>query len=70
LAGEIQSLRQWIERNAELRDVSPREGVELHEEMASPGLPSPSSGADPVVSSVMAQFAQLQRDVAKRRKRK
>jgi septal ring factor EnvC (AmiA/AmiB activator) len=79
LAGEIQSLRQWIERNAELRDATPRDATPYnaageHQEFdfAAPGLPSPapSSGADPVVSSVMAQFAQLQRDVAKRRKRK
>jgi chromosome segregation ATPase len=72
LAGEIQSLRQWIERNAEMRDTSSRESaVELQElDNASSGIPAPAGGADPVVSSVMAQFAQLQRDVAKRRKRK
>jgi hypothetical protein len=72
LAGEIQSLRQWIERNAELRDSSPREiPVELSEnDLAASGVAASASGGDPVVSSVMAQFAQLQRDVAKRRKRK
>jgi chromosome segregation ATPase len=72
LVGEIQSLRQSIERNAELRDSSPREmPLDLSEsDPASAGVGAASSGADPVVSSVMAQFAQLQRDVAKRRKRK
>jgi hypothetical protein len=76
LAGEIQSLRQWIERNTELRDTAPRDAapreipVELPENDAVSAGAAPASGGDPVVSSVMAQFAQLQRDVAKRRKRK
>jgi chromosome segregation ATPase len=74
LADEIQSLRQLVERQAEMLNSLAREGLSAAgPEPAEPVAlrsDSPSPAADPVVSSVMAQFAELQRDLAKRRKRK
>jgi methyl-accepting chemotaxis protein len=74
LVDEVQLLRQFVERQAEILEALPHAGG-LGESIASEAhdvQPASTSApaADPVVSSVMAQFAQLQRDVAKRRKRK
>jgi len=69
MSTELQQLRKLVEKQADLiadrvvttRDNTPAAG-------ASPPVPTPPS--DPVVNSVMAQFAKLQKDVAQRRKRK
>jgi DNA repair exonuclease SbcCD ATPase subunit len=74
LADEIQSLRQLVERQAEMLNTLAREGLSGgpsdHAEPVVPRSDSSAPAADPVVSSVMAQFAELQKDLAKRRKRK
>ena len=70
LGTELQQLRKLVEKQADLiadRAVSP--GRETTQPAESPAavLTQPS---DPVVNSVMAQFAKLQKDVAQRRRRK
>jgi hypothetical protein len=70
LGTELQQLRKLVEKQADLivdRAIVP--GREMAEPAASPAavLTQPS---DPVVNSVMAQFAKLQKDVAQRRRRK
>ncbi|MHB0957389.1 MAG: hypothetical protein ACYC0X_25200 [Pirellulaceae bacterium] len=70
LGTELQQLRKLVEKQADL--ISDR-GVLPSHEMAQP-LASPTvvltQPSDPVVNSVMAQFAKLQKDVAQRRRRK
>jgi chromosome segregation ATPase len=69
LSTELQQLRKLVEKQADLiadRTVNVRENV--------PQVVSSSTVQtqpnDPVVNSVMAQFAKLQKDVAQRRRRK
>ncbi len=66
LSGELQQLRRLVEKQAELfatRDESvPPPVVEVAAETA-----ANTQMSDPVVHSVMAQFAKLQKDVARRR---
>jgi hypothetical protein len=62
-----------------LRELVEQRKVHVHEDyepdddaLVGAGVRGDSGGApaDPVVSSVMAQFARLQKDVAQRRKKK
>lgn len=73
LLDEIQQLRRVVERQATTpeplaHDLAPG-AANVTLPTASKGEAAPAA-ADPVVSSVMAQFAQLQKDVSQRRKRK
>lgn len=67
---ELKDLRRLVERQAELLADQPHEmAASAPAQVANP--PAAKDGgaaADPVVSSVMAQFAKLQQDVAQRRK--
>lgn len=71
LGGELQQLRRLVEKQADLiadRAVEPGRETVTQTVAAAPGnLALPN---DPVVNSVMAQFAKLQKDVAQRRRRK
>lgn len=69
-AEELKYLRRLVERIAQ---QSPeREAMAARRAPASAPTPSPrgepSSPADPVLDSVMAQFAMLQKDLSQRRK--
>lgn len=69
LSSELQQLRKLVEKQADLiadRVVVARETVPP----AGPAQTAATQPADPVVNSVMAQFAKLQKDVAQRRRRK
>ncbi|HMC10812.1 MAG TPA: hypothetical protein VKH44_05960 [Pirellulaceae bacterium] len=67
---ELRLLRELVEQ----RHEQSAEAYESDEDAALVGAPSRGepmgSAPDPVVSSVMAQFARLQKDVAQRRKKK
>jgi SMC interacting uncharacterized protein involved in chromosome segregation len=67
LSTELQQLRRLVEKQADLiaDRATPSEG-----EAARPAEPAPevTQPNDPVVNSVMAQFAKLQKDVAQRRR--
>lgn len=69
ITGEVDQLRRLVEKQAEL--IAERA---MSAEPAAAKAPTPppaeSASDDPVVTSVMAQFAKLQRDVAQRRRRK
>jgi SMC interacting uncharacterized protein involved in chromosome segregation len=68
---ELRLLRELVEQR---RETHPASEYEPDEDVALVGAASRndsgSSAPDPVVSSVMAQFARLQKDVASRRKKK
>jgi SMC interacting uncharacterized protein involved in chromosome segregation len=68
LSTELQQLRRLVEKQADLF----ADRVEDRKRPAAQGReePSEATAADPVVTSVMAQFAKLQRDVAQRRRQK
>jgi DNA repair exonuclease SbcCD ATPase subunit len=69
LGTELQQLRRLVEKQADLiadRAVSARENIPVVGQSST--VPTPPN--DPVVNSVMAQFAKLQKDVAQRRRRK
>ncbi len=69
LGTELQQLRKLVEKQADLiadRAVNARENVPP----VAPSSTVPTQPNDPVVNSVMAQFAKLQKDVAQRRRRK
>ncbi len=69
LSTELQQLRKLVEKQADLiadRAVNVRESVPAAGQTAT----TPTQANDPVVNSVMAQFAKLQKDVAQRRRRK
>ena len=69
LGTELQQLRKLVEKQADLiadRAVNARENVPP----VGPSSTVPTQPNDPVVNSVMAQFAKLQKDVAQRRRRK
>lgn len=82
--GGLKELRRMVEEQALLlvHEGSPRSAAELTQLLNEDTRPAraasspprqeaaPAPAADPVVSSVMAQFAKLQRDVAQRRKKK
>jgi chromosome segregation ATPase len=65
---ELRLLRELVEQQAELRPAA-QPTVEPLLPLASPRQPAAESSppSDPVVNSVMAQFARLQKDVAQRR---
>ena len=79
---ELKELRTLIADQAELfaqhEPASFVESADHHEPAAEQRSPSstlvheepPAKPQDPVVNSVMAQFARLQRDIAQRRKKK
>jgi DNA repair exonuclease SbcCD ATPase subunit len=71
-ASELRLLRELVEQNADRFSRAPEEPGELV--CAGSGgrgqVESEDTPADPVISSVMAQFARLQKDVAQRRKKK
>lgn len=71
-AAELRSLRELVEQNADRFSRPAEEPGELV--LAGPSgraISEPDEApADPVISSVMAQFARLQKDVAQRRKKK
>lgn len=72
LGGDIKQLRRLLESQAELLSTRPADAPR-REPAAPPAASDESSAAeqsDPVLSSVMAQFARLQQDVAERRKKK
>jgi SMC interacting uncharacterized protein involved in chromosome segregation len=82
LQSELKLLRQLIEQQSDLMAAAGderRESVNLtiprpNQTVTLARQPAPaddeaSAGADPVVSSVMAQFARLQKDVAQRRQK-
>jgi chromosome segregation ATPase len=85
LQAEMKLLRQLVEQQADLMTGGSgeerREGISLTHPTPRPGpsvtlvrpqpahVDEPASGSDPVVSSVMAQFARLQKDVAQRRQK-
>ena len=73
LAAELKLLRQIVEQQSELMaapvvEEERREPVAVARPAAVPD--EVAAASDPVVSSVMAQFARLQKDVAQRRKKK
>ncbi|MHB8970476.1 MAG: hypothetical protein ACYC3X_12450 [Pirellulaceae bacterium] len=70
LGSELQQLRKLVEKQADLiadRAVSSDRQTAQPTQSPAAVLTQPS---DPVVNSVMAQFAKLQKDVAQRRRRK
>jgi len=85
LQAELKLLRQLVEQQSDLMTGGSgeerREGLNLTHPAPRPGpavtlvrpqpahVDEPASGSDPVVSSVMAQFARLQKDVAQRRQK-
>jgi DNA repair exonuclease SbcCD ATPase subunit len=67
ISAELKQLRELLaEREHELQHAD-QHAVTL---VGGPSHPEQAAEPDPVVSSVMAQFARLQRDVAQRRKKK
>lgn len=66
LSGELQQLRRLVEKQAELF-ASREDEAPTPAPVAAPGDEPPGAN-DPVVHSVMAQFAKLQKDVASRRR--
>ncbi len=83
LQSELKLLRQLIEQQSDLMAAGgdqrresvnitmtrPNQTVTLARQPAPPPADESAAGADPVVSSVMAQFARLQKDVAQRRQK-
>ena len=78
---ELKELRTLLSQQAEMfsqhepasspERLSSHEAVERHSSPPVPVADEPSAKPlDPVVNSVMAQFAKLQRDIAQRRKKK
>ncbi|HZN34832.1 MAG TPA: hypothetical protein VFB80_13480, partial [Pirellulaceae bacterium] len=69
---ELRLLRELVEQRGGTRGTSSYEPEEEPALVGTVSRSEASSGApaDPVVSSVMAQFARLQKDVAQRRKKK
>ncbi len=72
LSGDLQQLRRLVEKQADLiadraNDNETSKCSPGESEGGSVETPQPN---DPVVNSVMAQFAKLQKDVAQRRRRK
>jgi chromosome segregation ATPase len=69
ITGEVSQLRRLFEQQAQLMTERT-----IARETVAVGAPAPrateTAAEDPVVTSVMAQFAKLQRDVAQRRRRK
>jgi chromosome segregation ATPase len=65
---EVDQLRRLVEKQAEL--IAERAMSAESAAARTPAPPSEKAPDDPVVTSVMAQFAKLQRDVAQRRRRK
>jgi len=72
LLEELQQLRLLVERQSAMYETMPHAAGAPEAPAAEVELRGSDSApaADPVVSSVMAQFAQLQKDVSRRRKRK
>ncbi len=66
VTSELRVLRELLTEQSELRATSDRE----HAVVSAATHEANTSEPDPVVSSVMAQFARLQKDVAQRRKKK
>jgi chromosome segregation ATPase len=84
LQAEMKLLRQLVEQQSDLLAAGGeerRESLTMAHPLARTGpavtlvrpqpahVDEPASGSDPVVSSVMAQFARLQKDVAQRRQK-
>lgn len=67
---ELRLLRELVEQNKHVRNEEPAEEEPVLVGATSRGGETLASAPDPVVSSVMAQFARLQKDVAQRRKKK
>lgn len=70
---ELKQLRLLAERQAEVlaaQPVASLEPVAVEARTSKPAAEQRPAQADPVVNSVMAQFAKLQQDVAQRRKHK
>lgn len=67
---ELRLLRELVEQRQELHRVEHHSAPEPAVEVAASAAAQAGAAADPVVSSVMAQFARLQKDVAQRRKKK
>ena len=67
---ELQQLRKLVEKQADL--IADRAVLPSRETAQPAAAPAavPTQPNDPVVNSVMAQFAKLQKDVAQRRRRK
>jgi chromosome segregation ATPase len=71
LGGELQQLRRLVEKQADLiADRAVQTGRESVTQTVAAAPGNMSLPNDPVVNSVMAQFAKLQKDVAQRRRRK
>jgi chromosome segregation ATPase len=71
LGGELQQLRRLVEKQADLiADRAVQTGRDTVAQTVAAGPDNVSLPNDPVVNSVMAQFAKLQKDVAQRRRRK
>jgi chromosome segregation ATPase len=66
---ELRLLRELVEQNRHVRHEEPLEEEPALVGASSRGEPV-TCAPDPVVSSVMAQFARLQKDVAQRRRKK
>ena len=79
VSDELKELRSLMEEQAHLfaqhdssSSAEPAAGAERSVRLSSHAAheEQPSKAPDPVVNSVMAQFAKLQRDIAQRRKKK
>jgi chromosome segregation ATPase len=70
MGDELKQLRRLVEQQAEMLAQQPADSASAALAAVAPAPPAKdaSAAADPVVSSVMAQFAKLQQDVAQRRK--
>ena len=68
-ANELKQLRRIVEKQAELLGERPAGGhATVAREVAKPDREGNDQAADPVINSVMQQFAKLQKEVAERRK--
>lgn len=66
---ELKQLRRIVEKQAELLGERPAGGhATVAREVAKPERDGNDQAADPVINSVMQQFAKLQKEVAERRK--
>jgi chromosome segregation ATPase len=75
LTAELRLLRELVEQRAELHAAQPANEPVVPTIAIRPPTPAAAAAesqapADPVVNSVMAQFARLQKDVAQRRQKK
>jgi hypothetical protein len=75
MSAELRQLREVVERNATVARKSTASTIRPTErpspsDEAAPNQRAQPVTADPVVNSVMAQFAKLQKDVSARRKKR